>query len=225
MPARTNSTTAKPATAAPVKRFELPALDFRFASLTDGTNIPPPPPSPVRDEVLTPPKTPREEQKKVEAIANGKASGVQETSPQSNISQATSRGTKREADDHPASPTLSTRQGSIRRLFSKNLLNSAYQGGEEIERPESRTSIYADAKKSKRSSGWFSRLRSNESSAGNNSSSNFNKRASIISGSGEKEKKPNGPPPPMIPELSELKSKLGVSDDTTLGSDLFKDIK
>jgi hypothetical protein len=39
------------------------------------------------------------------------------------------------------------------------------------------------------------------------------------------EKTPMGPPPPMIPELSELNTKLGIQSDNSFGSDLFKDIK
>jgi hypothetical protein len=34
-----------------------------------------------------------------------------------------------------------------------------------------------------------------------------------------------GPPPPMIPELSELNSKLGLQNDSSLGEDLFNNIK
>ncbi|KAI1806944.1 hypothetical protein F4811DRAFT_85814 [Daldinia bambusicola] len=48
------------------KRFELPALDFHFGSLTDGTDIPPPPPSPpsLKEEVQK--EVPREEVPKEE---------------------------------------------------------------------------------------------------------------------------------------------------------------
>ncbi|KAL1853541.1 hypothetical protein VTK73DRAFT_9000 [Phialemonium thermophilum] len=251
MPARTNGTTAVNTTtttgSTSTKRFELPALDFNFSSLTEGTNIPPPLPSPVQEEVLTPPKTPAAEEDKTQrngaaATATTTTTGLAASSPQSNVTQTTtlSGGTKRRADDNPASPTFSTRQGSIRRLFSKSLLNAAYVEGEESgaagdgeekTRPVSRTSSsFVDAKKSKRSSGWFSRLRSSEHSSssggggiGGSSSNNNNKRASLIVT--PPEKKPAGPPPPMIPELSELKSSLGVQDSLSLGEDLFKDIK
>ncbi|KAH8886675.1 hypothetical protein GQ53DRAFT_657388 [Thozetella sp. PMI_491] len=228
MPARTTSTTA-PA----VKRFELPALDFKFSSLTDGTDIPPPLPSPVEDKVPTPPMTPTTEEKKQEAVApaaetnptqNGK---LDTTSPASIATKTTTTGTKRPADDNPASPTLSSRPGSIRRLFSRNLLHNAYANGEEAGsqspehgRPESRSNgSFVDSKKSKRSSGWFSRLRSNDSAG--------TKRASVVGlpRSTTEEKRPMGPPPPMIPELAELKSKIDLADEGSLGSDLFKDIK
>jgi hypothetical protein len=220
MPTRTNSTTVKPAMVKPAgaatgKRFELPLLDFKFGSLTEGTDIPPPPPSPIREERL---KTPKEEGEKAKSAANGKANGTSDTSPQSNTSKSTG-GTKRPANDNPASPTLSARQGSIRRLFSKNLLNNAYQEGEnpsDVQRPESRTSTVTETKKVKRSSGWFSRLRTSESAG--------NKRASVVASPATPEKKrPAGPPPPMIPELSELKNYS--AQEGGLSGDLFKDIK
>ncbi|KAB5560210.1 hypothetical protein GE09DRAFT_1220865 [Coniochaeta sp. 2T2.1] len=222
MPARTNSTTAvKLATGAASKRFELPALDFKFGSLTEGTDIPPPPPSPKLEPVsaLTPPKTPG-----ANTNANGKPNGAaaDSSTPPASTSPG---GTKRPANDNPASPTLSTRQGSIRRLFSKNMLNNAYQEGEnnnslDSQRPESRLSTATNTtKKPKRASGWFSRLRSSEG-AGN---SNTNKRASTLPPPvPEKSKKPSGPPPPMIPELE---TKFGATEDGGLSADLFKDIK
>ncbi|KAB5562869.1 hypothetical protein GE09DRAFT_1056634 [Coniochaeta sp. 2T2.1] len=224
MPARTNSTTAvKPATGATSKRFELPALDFKFGSLTEGTDIPPPPPSPKLEPVSapTPPKTPGANN------ANGKTNGAAAADSSSTTPPASTSpgGTKRPANDNPASPTLSTRQGSIRRLFSKNMLNNAYQEGEnnslDSQRPESRLSTATNTtKKPKRASGWFSRLRSSESAAGSNST---NKRASTFPPPvPEKSKKPSGPPPPMIPELE---TKFGSTEDGGLSADLFKDIK
>lgn len=200
MPVRTNGSTLK--TGPTTKRFELPALDFKFGSLTEGTDIPPPPPSPkLEAAILTPPKTPKETVDK----ANG----------------ANNTGTKRPANGSPASPTLSDRQGSMRRLFSKNRLNSAYQDGETSpntqQRPASRLSTATETtKKSKRSSGWFSRLRSSDGASGNKRMSTIQQGPAVP----EKEK-PSGPPPPMIPEL---KTKFGSNDDE-LSADLFKDIK
>lgn len=220
MPSRTNSTTTKPAPKAPSKRFELPILDFKFASLTDGTDIPPPLPSPIREEAgPTPPETPKGEGEKDTKTGHLTANGKTDpASPRSNVSRLS--GTKRPADDHPASPTLSSRPGSIRRLFSRNLLNNAYANGEEPAsadgvRPPSRSgSSVVDGRKVKRSSGWFSRLRSSD-----------NKRASVTVTLPVDEKKDMGPPPPMIPELSEIKSKLDIKDDADFNGDLFKNIK
>ncbi|KAI1379023.1 hypothetical protein F4677DRAFT_355741 [Hypoxylon crocopeplum] len=195
------------------KRFELPALEFKFGSLTDGTDIPPPPPSP-KEDVPTPPQTPTPdvvEEKKLEV--NGTANG-HGTSPKSDLTTVpTNVGIKRPAEDSPASPTLSSR-GSLRRLLSRTLLNNAYdeQGSilsQGTSRPPSRTaSTIAEERKSKRTSGWFRRLRSNDTA----------KRGSHHF---EEPKKPLGPPPPMIPELSALETKV----DTHLGDDLFKGIK
>ncbi|KAI2605472.1 uncharacterized protein GGS25DRAFT_505215, partial [Hypoxylon fragiforme] len=141
------------------KRFELPALEFKFGSLTDGTDIPPPLPSP-KEEVPPPSKSPAPEVVEEKKEANGAANG----------------------------------HGS---LLSHNTSS----------RPPSRTaSVLAEERKSKRSSGWFKRLRSHDP-----------KRESLHF---EEVKKPTGPPPPMIPELSALESKV----DTRLGDDLFKGI-
>src|SRR4029434_7134979 len=107
-----------PAGTTPSKRFELPALDFKFASLTDGTDIPPPLPSPIQEEAApTPPEAPETAQQQKDE-ANGKAAVA---SPASHLSNISTAGTKRRAEDSPASPTLSTRPGSIRRLFSRGL--------------------------------------------------------------------------------------------------------
>ncbi|GAB1311827.1 hypothetical protein MFIFM68171_02037 [Madurella fahalii] len=221
MPSRSNSTTAKPAGATTSKRFELPALEFKFGSLTDGTDIPPPAPSPVEEKAApTPPETPKVDEKQ-EKAANGKPDSA--LSPKSHVSSITTSGTKRRAEDNPASPTLSNRPGSIRRLFSRGLLNNAYANGDaavtQDGRPESRgNSSVADSRKVKRSSGWFGRLRGNDGAV--------NKTTTPLSPPATTdEKKPMGPPPPMIPEISELKSKIGVQDESGFGGDLFKDIK
>ncbi|KAH6630311.1 hypothetical protein B0J18DRAFT_96761 [Chaetomium sp. MPI-SDFR-AT-0129] len=196
-------------------QFELPALDFKFGSLTDGTDIPPPLPSPIQEEGAgpTPPDTPRKAaQKKLEGkdTASGKPSPI------------STAGIKRRAEDNPASPTLSTRPGSIRRLFSRNLLNAAYANGNEPaqnSRPPSRSgSIMTDAKKARRSSGWFGRLRGSEPAQ--------NKVvAAPLSPPVTQESQSTGPPPPMIPELTELNTKLGIQNPTSFEGDLFKDIK
>ncbi|KAI0013798.1 hypothetical protein F4779DRAFT_293702 [Xylariaceae sp. FL0662B] len=215
MPAQPTSKGAAAVKPAPTtaKRFELPILEFKFGSLTEGTNIPPPPPSP-KEEVPTPPKTPVQDAVEKKQEANGTANG-HGTSPKPDIISTASAGTKRPAEDGPASPTLSSR-GSLRRLLSRTLLNNAYdeQGsisGQGVSRPPSRTaSTLADERKSKRSSGWFRRLRSHEHDSSKRASQQF-----------DEVKKPAGPPPPMIPELSALETKV----DTNLGDDLFKGIK
>jgi len=239
MPSRTNTSTATAAPApAASKKFELPALEFKFASLTDGTDIPPPLPSPIAEEPEAPAAKGKTDEKeapaakgKQEQLANGasKANGNHATttstsSPQSRTA-TTKAGLKRPAEDSPASPTLSSRQGSIRRLFSRNLLHSAYANGEgEAQghnsmdagsvRPVSQSNgSIMDDRKAKRSSGWFRRLRGDGTAS---------KRSSFMA---EEPKKPAGPPPPMIPELSDLEAKVDVKNVDTWGNDLFKDIK
>ncbi|OTA61446.1 hypothetical protein K449DRAFT_434520 [Hypoxylon sp. EC38] len=215
MPAKAASNGAAAPATSSTKRFELPALEFKFGSLTDGTDIPPPLPSP-KEEVPSPPKTPvPEEVEKKKQETNGTANG-HGTSPNKPSVPAVPAnvGVKRPLEDGPTSPAPSSR-GSLRRLLSRTLLNNAYdeQGSvisQTTSRPPSRTaSTITDEKKSKRSSGWFKRLRTHD---------NSHKRASQFF---EEPKTPRGPPPPMIPELSALETKV----DTHLGDDLFKEIK
>lgn len=178
MPAVTNgsATATKPAS----KRFELPALNFKFASLTEGTDIPPPLPSPI------------EEEKPVLKTAAQTSTGA---------SADKSKGNANAGVDAPGS----------------------------IPRPDSRSDMSTlDDRKSRRSSGWFRRLRGAEgysaAPAGgmHSSSSPLSKRSSVIF---TETSKPAGPPPPMIPELGELQAKIGLDDGSSLGNDLFKNIK
>ncbi|CAK7199427.1 hypothetical protein SEUCBS139899_002107 [Sporothrix eucalyptigena] len=199
MPARTNGSTTT-VTTTKAKRFELPALDFKFASLTEGTNIPPPLPSPIAEE----PQELKLEETKPSATSSSKTltNGAQPGTDGTNSLPSPSRnavvraGLKRSADDIPASPTLSSRPGSIRRLFSRNLLNTAYANAEgnegqlatsnssatvagSILRPESRSDVsIMDERKARRSSGWFRRLR------GGTSDSLASSNGSILNGSG-----------------------------------------
>jgi hypothetical protein len=238
MPGRTSPTGPAAANAAPGKRFELPALEFKFSPLTDGTNIPPPPPSPVRE------KKPEVPAKGEAGEANGaaKANGGANIAAQPASLKAVTAGTKRAAEDMPNSPTSSTgRPSSIRRLFSRNLLHRDYANAEQgappstsasqaateaasaagALRPGSRStdSFLLDDKKAKRSSSWFRRLSTRDAATAGS------KRASQIYPPKEETKKTMGPPPPMIPELTDLKSKVDVTDEGSLGSDLFKNIR
>lgn len=227
---QSNGATSKPG----AKRFELPALDFKFTPLTEGTDIPPPLPSPT-EETPPPSEAPaaavdENRQQKGTPSANGGLDVAMEdaASPMSTAKT----GTKRPADQpiSPVSPT-SSKPGSIRRLFSRNLLNASYTEGEggaahnfttggtnSLDgRPESRShfSVMTDGKRSKRSSSWFRRLRGGSDDA-------INRRATVLF---EDIKHPVSPPPPMIPELSALDSKVDLSADADFGADLFKNIK
>ncbi|CAK7272134.1 hypothetical protein SEPCBS57363_004977 [Sporothrix epigloea] len=244
MPARTHGSTTVTAKGKP---FELPALNFKFASLTEGTNIPPPLPSPIAEDPQ-------------ELASIEKKSSANVVSSFSPSRAATAHGgLKRSADDVPVSPSPSSRPGSIRRLFSRNLLSTAYADAERndgqlansssstlvpgsLMRPESRSNgSIMDERRARRSSGWFRRLRGENgdglaSSGGsimNGSAprSPLSKRTSMLFTNVREQQlpqqqstKPAGPPPPMIPELSKLRAKMDFSDES-LGSDMFKNIK
>ncbi|CAK7263636.1 hypothetical protein SEPCBS57363_000669 [Sporothrix epigloea] len=244
MPARTNGST----TVTKGKPFELPALDFKFASLTDGTNIPPPLPSPIAEDPQEPAS--------IEKISSANV----DSSFSPSRAAAAHGGLKRSADDVPVSPSPSSRPGSIRRLFSRNLLSTAYADAERndgqlansssstlvpgsLMRPESRSNgSIMDERRARRSSGWFRRLRGDGDGDGLASSggsimngsaprSPLSKRTSMLFTNVREQQlpqqqstKPAGPPPPMIPELSKLRAKMDFNDDS-LGSDMFKNIK
>lgn len=228
MPARTNGSVTTATTKA--KRFELPALDFKFGSLTEGTNIPPPLPSPIEEE----PSELKLKENKPSATSSSKTNGAQPSaddatpnslsSPTRTLARA---GLKRPADDIPASPTLSSRPGSIRRLFSRNLLNTAYANAEGTEgqlatsnssatvagsimRPESRSDIsILDERRARRSSGWFRRLRgggtgdnlasSNASINGGAPLSPLSKRSSVLFADVKKQQQQQQPAKPAGP--------------------------
>ncbi|KAI0453388.1 hypothetical protein F5B21DRAFT_479921 [Xylaria acuta] len=227
MPVNKPTNGAGPTQPAPASnRFQLPALNLTFGSLTDGTNIPPPPPSPKGEQPPpVQPKTTVKKEEKEEKVedqqpkaepANGATNGTTPRKP--DIAITTNVGLKRPANEVPVSPAPSSR-GSLRRLISKTFLNHAYdeQGStaaQNMSRPPSRTaSLMAEGKKAKRSSGWFRRLRSHDTTDANDSKPASLQFESIS-------KKPSGPPPPMIPELSALETKI----DTHIGDDLFKGI-
>ncbi|EQK97623.1 hypothetical protein OCS_06664 [Ophiocordyceps sinensis CO18] len=226
MPSRVSNGSGKPS------RFELPALDLNFGRITDGTNIPPPP-SPVQ-RVPTPPQTPPADKKEVVDAANGEDNDKVTTSTPPNGNTA---GSKRSVDEVPLSPAGSGRQGSLRRLFSRNMLSATYTDGRVTSngatsmvnggRPDSRgTTSVADDKRFKRSSGWFRRLRGADSKR---SSFYFEdapvaapqkKSSEPLQRPYDPPQKPAGPPPPMIPELADMET-----DEGGLGRDLFKNIK
>ncbi|KAL1897278.1 hypothetical protein Cpir12675_002382 [Ceratocystis pirilliformis] len=216
------------------KRFELPALDFNFESLTDGTGIPPPLPSPV---TTAPAPIPNPTSAAVTKRAQNAAPKTAVTSETTTASKAVgaspngnstisissppapsaTRGSKRRADDSPTT----TRHGSLRRLLSRSLLNHAYAEDKAMTtstpttpglasaRPSSGgNGSITDDKKAKRRSGWFQRLRSSDG---------YSKRSSIILD----EPKKSGPPPPMIPELRTLETNIDLGNAGTISDELF----
>ncbi|CAN8100733.1 unnamed protein product [Discula destructiva] len=213
MPSLTESTGTK---------FQLPALDLKFGSLTEGTDIPPPPPSPKHEDLQP---TPVAELAKFTAINNGT-----QTTP-----EVQRNGLKSPVDQPPSgSPLLSKGPLGIRRLLSRNRLvdfpyaNGAYPTGEHMfPRPvsQSNASIATDGQP-KRASAWFRRLRGSDGLESRRSSKIFVSPAENTKPLPATMPKVSGPPPPMIPEFKSLGSKVDLGDDGgSLGSDLFKDIK
>jgi hypothetical protein len=199
-------------------KFELPALFIEPVSLTAGTNIPPPPESPIAEK----PRTPQPESERVSAVkedtsVNGRHHPVTEV--------YTGRG--RTSGNGLSSPISLKRPSSIRRFLSRKSLYSTYADGANDDRsqdiligdgfrPES-PSVFSITSKStvgKRGGGWFKRF------TGGGFDELNARRTSIV----YEEKQ--SPPPPMLPELDQLKAKITADDDGSLGGDeLFKDIK
>lgn len=222
-------------------KFQLPALDLKFGSLTEGTDIPPPLPSPIQEE---PPEQPKTAQVPVDGSAKSTGTSIDTattatstttTTTTTNGTQTTPEaqriGTKRPADTAgPASPTSSTGPASIRRLFSRYRLNDKYHANmypPPVEalapRPSSQSNASIATDRTKRSSGWFRRLRGSDGLETKRSSrifftDNSKPAAPIVV-------QRTGPPPPKIPEFNALGAKVDLDDGGSLGSDLFKDIK
>ncbi|KAJ4208133.1 hypothetical protein NW759_013758 [Fusarium solani] len=179
-------------------RFQLPALNLNFGSITDGTNIPPPPDSPVQ-KVPTPPQTPPP----VKEVAK-----ETEKDTQSNVVSDDSKETPQQSIPAPSNEGQNQNPSSASLAAVTNGRPSS-QGG----------SSFLDERKSRRSSGWFRRIRTGETGSKRISTMNFEEppRAPTPTAT---IKKPSGPPPPMIPELTDLEK-----DEGSLGDDLFKNIK
>ncbi|CAG9940793.1 unnamed protein product [Clonostachys rosea f. rosea IK726] len=116
-------------------RFKLPALNLNFGSITDGTDIPPPPDSPVEKEKPVLPETPKKK-------------AVPET------------GAKTEEDKTVKKPEETPKATNEGHLASNGGVAASIDGS----RPASRSgNSILDERKSKRASGWFKRLRGGES--------------------------------------------------------------
>ncbi|OAQ98166.1 hypothetical protein LLEC1_03581 [Akanthomyces lecanii] len=162
-------------------QFELPALNLNFGSITDGTNIPPPLPSPKDDRI------------------NGLVDATR--------ANGFNTGTYYSEKHALLSPIPSVRQDTLWRLL-KNQLPASQSPPvlDGIDRPRSRGgfSLMGD-RKSKRSSGWFKRFRSGDQPLSSRRSSFlFGGSSSNLPAAKQLE-----PPPPMIPELRELEKDEG----------------
>lgn len=211
------------------RKFQLPALDFKFGSLTEGTDIPPPLPSPKEEEPREKTKAPQSSTK------NGSAPSLTTNGTQKSPETPTGNGLKRHAEDVPlpSSPGSSTAgQGSVRRLLSRNRLDSVYANGDSeadlhLNKPDSRPGTASNAsnasfvtatdKQSKRASGFFHRFRSSNGKV---------VVPADVRPAAASPTRTTGPPPPKLPEFKSLGSKVDLGDDKgSLGDDLFKNIK
>jgi len=208
----------------PNGRFELPQLTPVNYSLTDGTDIPPPPDSPIEEQAPAPPPAPApkvEQQQQPNTVDSPtKANGVYE-----------GRGRTSNADhEPPLSPASTTRPGSIRRFLSRRSLNSNYTNGHGSKSTDDLGTVGerpgTSLTQPKRSTSWFRRLGS--SSTGNasvNGNGNAH-RTSVVYENPAPVAVKKGPPPPKLPELNMLKAKIADDDEGSLGGgEMFKNIK
>lgn len=196
-------------------RFQLPQLAPVNFSLTDGTDIPPPPDSPVEEKPRPPTHL---------AIPQSTTTTTITTNGSLGVSTSTLGGNKRgRSDEPPLSPASTGRPSSIRRFLSKKSLNANFVAGANgiqedaatIGRPDSRASAMTDVNK-KRSRSWFRRL----------SGSNLGRSNSTAALSRPVPEEKKGPPPPKLPELNQFKAQIPEGDEGSLGAeDMFKNIK
>ena len=211
-----------PANGKPNRRFELPALTPVTFSLTDGTDIPPPPDSPI-EETATPPAPKETADRASTAPANGAAAPT----TAANGAYDGRGGTTTTVENPPLSPASTTRPSSIRRFLSRKSLNTNYTNGTNhngshedltgIGRPDSPSSFLSAGPSliKKKSGSWFSKL-----------GGSSGKRTSVVYENPPPEKKAKGPPPPKLPELNQLKAKIADDDEGSLGGgEMFKNIR
>ena len=206
------------------RRFELPVL-APLASLTAGTDIPPPPESPIEENA--PATIPKPEAENLSVVAMSALVNGQTTN---GTNEYTGRG--RTNGPTPTSPVSPTRPSSIRRFLSRKSLNQHYTDGtntnpsqenlnSEAARPESPSAFSTTTKGSKRRSGsWFRRF-----VTGGNSDEPEHKRTRTSIVYEEKENTPKEPPPPTLPELGQLKAKVDGDAVSLGGGEMFKNIK
>ncbi|GFP57165.1 hypothetical protein TASIC1_0008000600 [Trichoderma asperellum] len=195
-------------------RFELlPALNLNFGSITDGTDIPPPPESPT-EPTITPARTPKTSDESV----GGKEAASTTVAAQNKVDTTI-------PEDAPPSPAISGQQGRVHHwrcfaTFNNDPTGSAFQDNgrtfANVYRPQSQSgSSFADSEK-KRASGWFKRLRTGENQSRRRSSLLTLEQPHIST----TPKPISDKPPPKIPKLVQLESDSG-----SFGSDLFDNIK
>ncbi|OBT84404.1 hypothetical protein VE02_06728 [Pseudogymnoascus sp. 03VT05] len=185
-------------TTTPSRKFELPVL-APLDSLTAGTDIPPPPDSPIAEAPPPPPKAP---------------SAISTTSkPEDEQSRGREPGSPTNGLLTPMSMTSPRRPGSIRRFLSRRSLNgSVPDEGAPPARPVSSLSM-APTSGQKRSGSWWRRFVGD-------SEERERKRTSVVY---EDRTEKDEPAAPSLPEISALGVKSGEQEG--LDGDMFKNIK
>jgi len=236
-----------PVNGKPNGRFELPQLTPLNFSLTDGTDIPPPPASPIEEkpapELVSVPVAPKHEvsDDPVDTAAtngttitngthstngingtstsgaNGTANGIFDGRGRTNVAVYTSVTADNKA---PMSPISATKPSSIRRFLSRKSLNTYYENDavhEDLKGIDRPESAMSFASGVKKTKPSWFRRFSSNHGGGKTAVIYEEKGASIT---------PMGPPPPKLPELSKLRAKISEDDEGSLGGeDLFKNIK
>ncbi|KHJ35770.1 hypothetical protein EV44_g1791 [Erysiphe necator] len=196
--------------------FQLPQITPINISLTEGTDIPPPPESPNRERP---------------SLDDFQWTAADEENPPSLVEPTTNSSSGQDVDEEatykpltPPNHTPKKRPSSIRKFLSRRSLHVNYTNENNYvssqPRPESSMS-YASASTcfsngKKRNFSWMGRF----SGAGDVF---LKKRTSIVI----EEKIPlePPPPPPMLPQLSQFKATISEFDVGLGGEDLFKNIK
>ncbi|CCU76586.1 hypothetical protein BGHDH14_bgh05311 [Blumeria hordei DH14] len=190
--------------------FELPKLKPVNISLTDGTDIPPPPDSPVQD---TPPvydQPPKLSESKAILRCDNRA-------PNRHHDQDTDGDSGYQASQIVTSPK---HPSSIRKFISRRSLNANYANDsyDSLTRPDSSTSYMSGnttfSSSKRRALTWFGRF--------GNSGSNTRKSTNLAVPD-TLPIKPPPPPPPMLPKLSHF--TMTMSDSSLDGAEMFKNIK
>ncbi|TVY33590.1 hypothetical protein LSUB1_G006105 [Lachnellula subtilissima] len=213
--------------------FQLPQLTPVSFSLTDGTNIPPPPDSPIEEKPPPPVPTKQtapEPQTQTQTQAQNGANGGGDY-----VGRGRTNGNTNSSDVPPLSPASARRPSSIRKFLSRKSLNAHYTNGNasrddltSMGRPDSPASFMTNvtASGSGKKGSWFKRL------GGSGGGGGGGNRTSVVYETPPRvesvvpEKKKMGPPPPKLPELSKLKAKIPEDDEGSLGADeMFKNIK